>query len=176
VNLGTITDALVAWATAGAPSATVYYGEPNGPRPSPPAVRLKLIGGPTTNGLDAIVDVTGDPNDFNIIGERELTLSVTCIGPTALQMASDLQTSLSDPAPQQALSDAGLTSLHSSDLRDVSAMVDTKWEQRCQFDVELMSTEIKVTTPGVIESISGTGTVTGSTSGTINIPLAVSKS
>lgn len=166
MNIAGLTAALVSWAAAAASTATVFYGEPNGPRPPSPSVRLKIIAGPTLIGLDEVTSVPDNPNDFNLQGPRELTLSVMATGATAHQLASDLITSLSDPNVQDSLWASNLTSLSTSPIRDVSALVETKWEERFQFDVELMATEQTTIQPGVIESVAGSGTATGTASGT----------
>jgi hypothetical protein len=158
VNVQALQTALVGWASGVmGGGVTVYYGEPNGPRPLPPAVRLKLVGGPDLLGQDMVRSVIGDPNNFNIEGPREFMLSVTAIGDTALQMASDLQTSFYDPATQIVLDTGNLSMLSTSGLRDVSELIDTKWEQRRQFDVTMLTQELVAIQPGVIESTEAAG-------------------
>jgi len=177
VNLAAAKQAIWNWAsvaaTASQSGTTTYWDNPDAPRPPVPAVRLKLIGGPQMQGLDAVQPSTTSADAFNIVGPRTLTLSVTCYGDAAEQLASDLQTSLSDPNTAVTLDGANLASLTTSAIRDVSTVLDTKTEQRYQFDVEISATEVLAVAPGSIQDVTGSGTVNaGDTphTGTIDQP------
>ncbi len=162
MNFTTIKAALYSWAaTVVGGGVTVYWGEPNGPRPANPSVRLKLIAGPTMVGLDELRDVAGDDDAFKVVGTRVLTLSVTAYGDAALQLVSDLQTSISNPEATAGLSAANLAASDTSAPRDLTALLETKYEQRYQFDVTVLATEELTTEPGVIETVVGTSSIGG---------------
>lgn len=178
MNLSTIKGALYGWAAATVAGGTVvYWNEPDAPRPPAPSVRLRLIGLPSLVGQDELRDVTGDANAFRILGPRSLTLSVTAYGDTAAQAASDLASSLSGPDAMATLHGGGLSSLSVSPLRDVSELMETKWEQRVNFDVELLATEDLTVTPGVIEHVEASGQIKSETGATAEtVALTVDKS
>lgn len=167
MNLAAAKQAIWNWASVAATTSqagtTTYWDNPDAPRPPMPAVRLKLIGGPQMQGLDEVQPSTASADAFNIVGPRTLTLSVTCYGDQAEQLASDLQTSLSDPNTAVTLDGANLASLTTSEIRDVSTVLDTRTEQRYQFDVEISATEVLAVAPGAIQEAKGTGAVSGGT-------------
>ncbi len=165
MNLTTIQDAIYSWANgflnSPDPRAVVFWGESNGPRPDNPSVRLKLIAGPGMLGLDELRPVPNDPDLFRVVGPRRLMLSISAYGDAALQIISDLQTSLSNPEFTAALGLANVSTLETSSPRDLSTALDTKFEQRYQMDVTLLATEDASSEPGVIESVEGTSSFGG---------------
>lgn len=165
-----IYDCLDAYLNGVSPVATIYWGEPNAPRPANPSVRLKLIGGPGMLGQDELRDVDGDPDAFLVTGPRELTLSVTTYGDTALQMISDLQTMLGMyEHVETTLSVANVSVLETTAPRDLSTALDTEQEQRAQFDVMLLATEEVSSEPGVIEDVEAESSI-GGNQGQISVP------
>lgn len=172
MNFAAIQTAIYAWASARATATqagtTVYWDNPNAPRPPNPSVRLKLIGGPFQVGLDELRD-GGNSTDFLIVGPRTITLSVNAYGDQARQLISDLLTSLSDPLTQATLDTGGVSSLKASAVRDLSQLLDTKFEQRFQIDIDLLAMESTVVQPGDVQHMTGTGTLTGSQGETITI-------
>ncbi len=172
MNIETIQAAVFSWANAAlnadpaAPTTTVYWDEPEAPKPAAPALRLNLIAGPTMFGLDELRSVAGDADAFEIVGPRSFMLSVTAFGSTAFQLIADLQTSISDPTQMQVLEAANVAVLSTSSPRDVTVPLETKFETRAQIDVTLLATEDKVVTPGVIGKVAIDSTV-GSETGQI---------
>jgi hypothetical protein len=131
----------------------IYWGDQNAPRPDNPSVRLKFIAGPNMVGLDEIRDVEGDPDLFAIVGPRTFLLSVTGQGDTAINLVSQLQTSVSDPSKVAKLGEDGVSILSIGTSRDVTQLMETKYETRHQVDVNLLVTEYVETELGVIEDL-----------------------
>lgn len=178
MNLAGLEQTLWNWASVAATASqgsgvTVYWDNPAAPRPPSPSVRLKIIAGPTMIGLDELQPSSTAPDDFTIVGPRQMTLSVTTYGPAARQLASDLQTSLSDPANVATLDAGGLSSMTTSPLRDLSQLMETQFEQRYQFDLELLTTEQYAVAPGSIQEADATGAITGSQGETITASITV---
>lgn len=161
MNIAAIKTALYAWAVLALNDAgvTVYWDEPDGPRPPNPAVRFKFVSGPTMVGLDEMRPTDADPAAFAIVGPRTFILSASAYGDTSADLISTLQTSASDPAKVQALGVAGVGILSFGPPRDLSELLETKWERRHQVDVNLLVTEYVATAAGIIENLEATSTI-----------------
>lgn len=155
--------AIYVWANAvlngDGQGVTVFWGEPNGPRAPNPSVRLKLITGPAMIGMDELRQDDEDPPNFSIVGPRTMTLSITAYGDLAAQMISDLQTSVSDPSKVATMDAAGVGVLSFGPPRDLTELLETKFEQRHQVDANLIVMEEVTSKPGTIESVEVGGSI-----------------
>lgn len=155
MNFSNINKALFAWvksAVAGVSGVTVFWetGDPNAPKPNPPSVKLSWLTGPTMLGLDELRPTAANPDAFEIVGSRQMMLSVNAYGSgtDALQILSDLQTSISDPGAMAGLGAVNVSVLRTSPPRDINVATNTRIESRTQMDITLLATERKAL-PGV---------------------------
>lgn len=143
------------------PGVTIYWDEPDAPRPPMPAVRISFLTGPTMVGQDSLSPVANNPNQFKITGRRTMLLSVNAYGDEAMQLLSDLQTSISNPLDMEILSAVRVSVLNTSAPRDINTALETKIESRGQMDITLLATEEKIVGLSYIESTEVLGHVSG---------------
>lgn len=154
MNFSDINRAIFAWvksAVSGIPGTVVFWEDPSAPRPNAPSVKLSYLTGPTMIGLDELRPTSADPNAFEILGSRQMILSVNAYGngTDALQILSDLQTSISDPSAMAGLAAVKVSVLRTSPPRDINVATNTRVESRTQIDITLLATELKAL-PGVV--------------------------
>lgn len=155
MNLEAIENAIFDWVTSVVPEdVTIFWDEPEAPRPDDPSIGLSLISGPGSIGLDELLPVAGNPDAFRIKGPRTFLLSVDAYGKTAFQMLSDIVTSMSDDNAMWVLQKESVTVLKTSTPRDLSRRMETKYEKRAQMDFDLLATEDKIIIPGYVRSVS----------------------
>ena len=149
------------------PSSQVVWREQSEPLPARPCVTLKIISGPRRVGFDDHVSLVDDPSGtFNLGGQRELTLSVQVFGTKAQpgladEIANLLNASLSKMTVTDRLRAGileggvrkGVVAVFSrGDVSDFSALEETEFEERSQFDVILGVAENIEDQAGIIET------------------------
>lgn len=141
-------DALQAWASSRS-GLTAIWANQSGNRPALPYVTLQITAGPGPIGHDAVelsVDEDAEPGEDLVVthsGPRTLTLSVNVYatqvttGANALARAGALADTLSLESVRDELRKAGLTVSTVSAVRDLTQLVETAFESRAQFDIQL---------------------------------------
>lgn len=144
----TAENALQAWASARSGAPAIWANQ-NGTRPPLPYVTLQITAGPGRIGQDEIaltVDATAPAGQDLVMthrGPRTITLSVNVYadpvttGASAPARAGALADTLSLESVRDALRAAGLMVSTVGPVRDLTQLVDTAYESRAQFDVQL---------------------------------------
>lgn len=146
-----------------AASSTPYLEmdqSPTPPRPGQPYIAGKL----------RTVDVIGQdyihaPNNAGIvliIGNREFILYLQAYGATALQLLSDLRSSLEMPTVQQFLSSGAVVFVEDvGGVQDISTLIDSQNEKRASLDIRFRTNELVTDNPGYIGELIATETIHG---------------
>ena len=131
------------------------------PRPARPYVGLNVLVGPGRVGHDALTEVT--PGVYDLVGVREMTCSVNVYGERADQFVDQLMCSLEKPTVQERLATFGLAMIEQSDPTDLTALIETRWEARSQFDVRFRVTSKTRDNVGYVQKVELTNQVLGET-------------
>lgn len=131
------------------------------PRPPRPYVGLDLVAGPGRVGHDGLKEVT--PGVYDLVGIREMTVSVAVYGHGADQIAQDLHSSLEKPTVREQLEKYGLVMIEQLDPQPVPVLVETRWEDRTTFDVRFRACSLTRDNLGYIKDVEVTDQVLGDT-------------
>lgn len=154
------------------PEEQVIFREQSAPLPPRPCVTLKIISGPRRLGsTDNIKFRQGTDDIWDVGGQRAITLSVQVFGnnlqhgDNAQAIANALNVSLHKMTVTDQLRAGildGATRKGSiavwevGDISDISALEETEFEDRAQFDVILGVVDSVEDQPGVIEEVETT--------------------
>ena len=132
--------------------------------PPRPCIGLKLLTGPMRTGsFDDVIDV-GDDVNCHVSGQREMSVSIQVYGNSrggsanTNQVAADLSASLTRPTILQNLIANGIAIFDIGDISDISAVEESEYEERHQFDIKIGVAENIEDAPGFIETV---GTISG---------------
>lgn len=142
-------------------SSHIVWRNQSEPLPPRPCVTMKFIDGPRRFGYQDNAQFIGGStgSQFKIGGQRSMTLSVQIFGnskihrPMALQLAIDLNSSLSLLTVLDQLSSGGIAVLEQGDVLNITALEETEYEERAQFEVTLSVAQNIVDDPGIITQV-----------------------
>lgn len=117
------------------PNSQVVWMEQGAPRPKLPYIGLKVIAGPRTYGEDDMRQ--SSPGVYSIEGQRAFTVSVNIFGVNAEDIAAAIINAMSKPSTQESLAASSVALLTSTAPQNLSVPLETKFENRIQFDIEL---------------------------------------
>lgn len=153
------------------------------PRPEVPYMSMKIIVPGAKFGDDSQVAHKTDDTHYSdtlvdIGGQRRMTVSFHAYGKSheqAYGIMSLWQTSLDLKAVQEALRKAGIAVWTIGNVADNSQLLNTGYEGRAQMDCTfgIASNLSGVPGTGVIERVTGTGTVTTDQDGEDDVPVDV---
>lgn len=162
-----ITPPVIAWIKSEFPNIQVIIEKPNVPRPPLPYFSILLttpiqkVG--SRDSREHVNDTT-----WTIGGQRRFTLSVrSYVSPkgkgffNAQNNLVQLQDSLEDENRRNELTIAGLAVWFSSDILDITELLETGYEPRAQFDIEFGIASNREADLGAIEKVKITGTLDG---------------
>lgn len=139
------------------------------PLPARPCVTLKFIDGPrpiARNGNAALNSTT----HATVVGiQMEATLSIQVFGntqmhePLAGQLATDINSSLLRQTVLDDLKRGGVSIQGVGSPKNISALEESRYEERYGFEIDLGLVQNVIDDPGVIENINLTKTVDGNT-------------
>jgi hypothetical protein len=115
------------------PNAQVIWMEQGSPRPKLSYIGLKIIVGPHTYGDDDMRQ--SSPGVYSIEGQRSFTVSVNIFGNNSEEIAALITNAMSKPSALEALAASSIALLNSTDQQNVSVPLETKFENRIQFDI-----------------------------------------
>ena len=139
---------------------TVIEDQQGAPRPAFPYVSFRFLRPATrVGGIDESTAVT---DQHGIAGERTTTVSVNVYGIEAGQIAEEILNSLDLPENIELFSAAGMAHYGESGANDLSALMETKYEKRIQFDLMLRYAFSKESSLSSIESVQLIGETEGS--------------
>jgi hypothetical protein len=121
-------------------------------RPPKPYMSLQFITGPRKIGQDD--EKVGLDGKVFKKGIRELTLSVNFMGQDAFWELSKLQEAITLPTARQMLLEDNLVLIRDNGVRDLTALMDNRFESRAQVDLDFrLTSEVKDLDSTVIETV-----------------------
>lgn len=144
------------------PDEQILWRNQSEPLPPRPCVTMRITSGPTRVGFSDSVTFRGESptgTDFMVSGHRTMVVSIQVFGSTkvksvkAYQLAVDLNSSLSLPTVLEGLSAAGLSVQSQGEPNNMTALEETEYEERAQFDITFGLAQNVVDDPGVIEHV-----------------------
>jgi hypothetical protein len=143
------------------PNDQIIWRDQSQPLPPRPCITMKIIDGPRRVGYSDSQMFIGGPtgSQFMMGGQREMTISIQIFGnikiqrPMAYQLAVELNSSLSLPTVIDSLSQAGIGVLNQGDPINITALEETEYEERAQFDVLISVAQNMVDDPGIITTL-----------------------
>jgi hypothetical protein len=118
--------------------ATVIWENQAEARPPKPYCSLLFITGTTRLGHDSEF-VEGEK--VKVKGMREMILSVNYFGTNAMAELSRVQTALGFPTAREMLLKDNIVFVTESGMRDLSALMENRFESRAQMDVRIRITD-----------------------------------
>lgn len=164
------------------PEVAVIWRNQSEPLPQRPCVAMKIVSGPTRTGYgDNLMAIPNDDlNRFVIGGQRTMIVSVQIFGstkvhrPLALQLALDLNSSLSKLTVLEDLRAGGLAVQRQGDPVNITELEESEYEERAQFDVLFGLAQNVLDDPGIITEVHGDGGVHDDNHGNpINVEIDV---
>lgn len=144
---------------------SIIWRNQSEPLPPRPCVTMKITDGPSRTGYqDNMVYIGGtDGTQYNVGGQRTMKVSFQVYGntkihrPMAYQLAVDLNSSLSLQTVLDQLRAGGISVLTQGEPLNITALEETEYEERAQFDVMFGLAQNVVDDPGVIEHVGPIG-------------------
>lgn len=151
------------------PGEQIIWRNQSEPLPPRPCVAMRITDGPRRTGYQDNAQFIGGPTgtQYKIGGQRVMTVSIQTFGnsqihlPMAYQLAKDLNESLSKMTVLDALRGRGVAVQRQGDPSNLTALEETEYEERAQFDVSFGLADNIVDDPGIIETANITPTVSG---------------
>lgn len=172
LNLAAVEDALYDWAYNIAKGGLnkdvqVFWKDQGEQLPARPCVALKFIYGPAPTDRDpnVFLGTVSGPTTFGM--QQEGILSVQVFGntqvckPLAHQLALDLNSSLMLQSVRDKLKQGGVSIQGLGKVQLMSALEESKYEERAGFEVELGLVQNISETVGTIETVNIQGKVDG---------------
>lgn len=147
------------------PNEQVIWRNQSEALPARPCVAMKIIDGPRPVGRNASQFI-GEVSSVGI--QQEMTLSIQVFGnpklprPSAIQMAIDLNSSLIRQTILDKLKASGIAIQQVGDPRNLTALEESRYEERMGFEVLMGLVQNITDDPGTISTVNITGTLTGS--------------
>lgn len=143
------------------PSEQIVWRNQSEPLPPRPCVTMKITDGPKRTGYGDNLMFVGGPTgtQYKVGGQRTITVSIQIFGntsihrPMAYQLAVDLGSSLSMPTILDQLRGAGISVHQQGDPINITALEETEYEERAQFDVLYGVAQNVLDDPGIITSV-----------------------
>jgi len=157
---GGATQPVATIATTESPSAaTVIFADQNSPRPSDPYAVIR-IGTISQLGQDELREIDPDTLLATTGGQRRATISVDYFGSNALENIMKASNSLEKWSLVDTFNTAGIAFIEKNDIQNLTAMLETKYQQRANFDFFIGFAENVEEDLGIIEEVELTGNVT----------------
>jgi len=136
----------------------IIEDRPNIDRPKPPYISYSILTGPGKVGSRD--NITHETNaTFRISGPRTITVSIKSYGEGSKQIMADLCDSTELQAVQQLFQLGNIAVWGIPLVADISAQLETGWEERSQLDMLMGATAIQDEDQGKIETVEYTGDV-----------------
>jgi len=154
------------------PDSQILWRNQSEPLPPRPCVTMKIIDGPTPtdrngslffNPKSGQTPPTSNQNpNFNVGMQMEMTVSIQVFGnkrvprPRAIQLTLDLNSSLIRQSILDKLKKAGISIQGKSQVRNLTALEETEYEERAGFDINVGLVQNVLDQPGTIETVNMT--------------------
>ncbi len=153
IDFMTVRTNLYNWAIANIPMNTpVIYLYPNAPRPTVDYVSL-YITTVVQIGWDYVQGPLNDSGDSQQVGDREFTLQVQAYGGDPITVLQNLRTSLQKQSVLDTLRINGIVFANWFQINDVTALIDSRYEQRASMDIQFRIADIYSDLSGVIDIV-----------------------
>lgn len=120
--------------------ATVIWERQSEARPPKPYVSLDVVAGPIRVGHKAErVNISGK---VELVGEEEILVSMNYFGTDAYAELGRVKESFDLPKAREILVAENIVYVKSTDVKDLSALMENRWESRSQIDVTFRLTNI----------------------------------
>ena len=123
---------------------TLIWEKQGQPRPEKPFATMNLLTGPISVAHDE--EIIDDDGATAISGLRELTLSVNFFGANAQVALAGLITKMGFPTARELFMQENLVFIDAKGPRDLSALMENKFETRAQADFRFRITDYDVDT------------------------------
>lgn len=145
--------------STGLDEGKVILSHQNAPRPQPPYAVINPKLAITRRGLiDEERLVPGQPGKIQRIGHRRISVSLNIYGANAIPFVCMAQSGLERYDVREALeAAAGLTVIDQGQVRDLTAFMETHWEERGQVDVIFGIAQEVIEDVGYIETVEYSG-------------------
>lgn len=141
------------WATANIPiGMPAIYLYSNAPRPTVDYISL-YISSVVQIGWDYTQDPLNDSGVADMTGDREFTVQVQAYGGDPLTVLNNLRTSLQKQTVLDSLRAVGIVFANWFPINDITALVDSRFEQRASMDVLFRMADIYTDNLGVIDTV-----------------------
>jgi len=154
---------LYIWASenAGLQDCRVVWLDEANPKLRKPFIGLKLIDGPDSRGFEPEIRWKKPDPKPTLSRQKRFTLSVNVYGRRALSVADSLRDSLDIPTVYETFCRAGFSVVSVGLIRDLTELLDTKFEKRAQFDIGILLASNTIFDLEAIEHVTVDGTVNG---------------
>lgn len=153
IDFEVLKTSLYCWANDNTPSTIpVIFSNQNSPRPSTPYVSL-LINSFVQIGNDYSPRPTDSTSEIDLAGDREFTLEVQVFGGSHLQILENLRSSLQKETVLNELRSKGVVFVLQNPITDISAVFDTRFEQRATMDILFRISQTIEDDHGAIETV-----------------------
>lgn len=133
------------------PDHTAIFSQQDGPRPDKPYLTLKLTGPFRVTTTDPRT-FDSDSNTFKFAGYRRFNLSIQSYGLENLDVLDEIILGTQDPEYKSILKDCDIGIESRGNVTDITSLISTKWEKRGSLDISFITSKIKLTNIGLIES------------------------
>ena len=157
-----IEDAIIDWIEEVFPSGMAILAWPDAPRPKLPYVSAQIIG-IAPIGMDDYGAVDLDTGYQVVYGDRLVTVSINAFGTGAIDKIRTLMNSISKETIKDSLIANGLCPQNPGPLNDLTGFLETEPEERAHFDMMFGIKDLDTDNVGVIEHVSGNGTIIAET-------------
>jgi|GEM_PF-2008660 len=141
------------WAITNIPiGMPVIYLYPNAPRPTVDYISL-YIASINQIGWDWTQDPLNDTGITTMVGDREFTLQIQAYGDDPLTVLQNLRTSLQKQSVLDSLRVNGIVFVNWFAINDVTALIDSRYEQRGSMDILFRIADVYTDNLGVIDNI-----------------------
>ena len=133
------------------------------PRPNGPYITLKIISGPMNKSIGRLTQFNGNcegHKNFNICDQVQYVMSVKSFRSGHAEALDDIKSGFLDPDIAEILKDKAKISVQNNpNILDISARLETGYEQRSQMDIVFNSVQNRETNIGLIETVTITGKI-----------------
>lgn len=148
----------------------IIFSEQNDNRPRLPYLTIKIVsgGGKQTIDSDIRAEKTGDETVHYLVSQRNYALSLQTYGPEGMDALADVLASLDDYDLHEILRGADIGGINPGQPADITAILPTKFEERCSLDILFHSSHNKIVNIGTIEKVEIAGEIVSNEDKTIH--------
>ena len=153
MNLDNAQSAIYTWLQreSGLPADKVIWAEQSEHRPTLPYASVKFLN--TSIRVGSIDHIKSDGDEFTTQGLRECVLSINIFGLGANDLMAKVRDSLDRPDVMDEFNTVGLSTIGEDGPRDLTELMETKYQERSQMDVSMYYAQERTTSIVPIEEV-----------------------